>query len=258
MLTTTGMGLVSVLLLLSTSCIRTDALEESPLRGRNLLETLPWTAPNLNVGVDGLDQVLPAIDTTGAGTVKISVDLSNTGSLEDSSTQENKRDAVQAFYRVDSGPEVLWLDADGANFSPQESVLVPAGAQLTLRVKGKTSYAGEVYQFRNFKVTKDGASAAAPVSNPVPVPVSNPVPAAGCDSIMAGNNMDFGPNGLEEFQSFDTSRLGRVEVEFELSHKGNLESSGAGIDFLQVYYKVDNGAYKVRARTAVAYLENNS
>ena len=156
---------------------------QNSLRGlqdasRRLANDLPWSGPALDIGVAGLTQTLPPIDTTGAATVLISVDLSIQGALE--AAAGSQQDTLKIYYKVDTNPEVLWKAIVGGNFLAQESVTVPAGNQLTLRVDGKTSHSSEIYFLRNFQVTTGGdpepSPVAAPVSIPVAAPVSTPVP----------------------------------------------------------------------------------
>ena len=172
------MRIVSTLLLLYSCLTRASAKQhqDSSLRGpenhRRLANDLPWIGPNLSIGVAGLSQTLPPIVTSGASTILISVNLSVGGTLEATGSSV---DTLKIYYQVDTNPEVLWKDIKGANFLAQESVAVPAGNNLILRVDGKTSHSSETYYLSNFRVVDPLAPTPSPVATPVPIaPIPSP------------------------------------------------------------------------------------
>ena len=181
------MRVVSALFLLS-SCFFTCATARShryssALRGRGNrrrlanANDLPWIAPSFSIGEAGLAQTLPSIDTSGAVTVLASVSLSAAGTLESSG---DGMDTMQIYYKVDTNPEVLWKNITGADFLAQESISIPAGNQLTLRLEGRTSHAAEVYFLSNFQVFDPDTplSTKSPVAAPLPSQVATAEPTA--------------------------------------------------------------------------------
>ena len=174
------MRIVSTLLLLYSCSTRasTKQNQASSLRGpenhRRLANDLPWIGPNLSIGRAGLSKTLPPAVTAGASTVMITVNLSAVGVMEASGTGV---DNLKIYYKIDENPEVLWKDIKGANFLVQESVTVPAGNLLTLRVNGKTTESSEIYYLSNFRVVDPNGlvSMPSPVSAPVPTaPIPSP------------------------------------------------------------------------------------
>ena len=219
---------------------------------RQLAQNLPWSGSDLIIGIAGLNQTFSSIDTTGAGNITISVDLSAEGRLEEEAGA--KQDTLKLYYKIDANPEVLWKDIVGDTFSAQESVTFLAGSELTLRAAGKTSSDTEFYHLRNFRVNEGGPSLPSPVAVPSPVapsvpsPVAAPIPnlppvsTAGCQMSTYGRDVDVGENGSDVIQTFDTSCLDAVQVSLDLSHQGNPDTTGDAMDTVKVYYKVDDGA----------------
>ena len=155
------------------NALRGSSQHEPDNRRRHLANDLPWNGPALiSIGIVGLSQTFPPIDTSGAGTVMISVNLSAGGVLEASG---GSVDTLKIYYQVDANPEVLWKDIKGSNFLAQESVVVPTpGNVLTLRVNGKTSHSSETYYLSNFQVVDPSTGPMPPPSPVADVPVPSP------------------------------------------------------------------------------------
>ena len=213
-------------------------LTDRNLQGGN---ALPWTGPDYDIGITGLDQS-HVINTSGSGDVLISMDISHLGTLEASGTS---KDTLQVYFKVDSNPEQLWLDIAGEQYSSPAKKTVASGSQLTIRVVGKTTFNNEFYQIRGFTVTKVTAAPTAPVpapTAPVPAPVMPPTTVGTCQFPWGGPDYQIGMSGLEKIETINTSCAapGDVLISMDISHLGTLEASGTSKDTLQVYYKVDS------------------
>ena len=67
---------------------------------RQLAQNLPWSGSDLIIGIAGLNQTFSSIDTTGAGDITISVDLSAEGRLEEEAGA--KQDTLKLYYKIDA------------------------------------------------------------------------------------------------------------------------------------------------------------
>jgi len=197
----------------------------SRLRGQRELQSackLPtWKAPaDLNIGVNGLEWS-QTIDTSCASRdVTISMDLSHSGALEESNSF---MDTLQAYYKVDGGSEVMFLNVFGESYDAAPSVVVASGSQLTLRVVGKTTHVSEEYQIKNLVVVGDvtpptQAPTKAPVPAPTPAPVAPPLtPSTG----ITGFKLIYTPTNEEVFDLYDNAvvslqNLGLPSAEFNV------------------------------------------
>ena len=128
--------------ILAASCLiqASVALRRSsmsrPARGLQGANSLPWAGPDLDIGINGLEDI-KIINTSGSGDVLISMDISHLGTLEDSGSS---KDTLQVFYKVDDNPEELWLDIAGEQYSSPAQKTVASGSQLTIRTVGDTTY----------------------------------------------------------------------------------------------------------------------
>jgi hypothetical protein len=147
---------------------------------------VPWTSPRYVISVDGMNDT-QTIDTSCLADITIAVSISHDGSLE---TSGASIDTVQIYYQTDVGPEELWVDIAGDQYSSMTQVTVPSPSQLKIRTVGKTS-AGSEFYFINFWVVVPGAPipTPAPIAAPMaPVPVApapiGPIPPVGtCPNI---------------------------------------------------------------------------
>jgi len=127
---------------------------------------LPWTGPNYNIGSNGLDVTTASINTSCVGDVTISLTLTHLGVME---TSGFAKDTLQVFYKINNGPQTLWLDIAGDQYSTSNQVTVASGATLSIRVLGDTTASDEVYQIRNLKVSAASPTPPAPTP-PAPTP----------------------------------------------------------------------------------------
>jgi hypothetical protein len=112
------------------------------------------------------------IDTTCLEDFTIAVSMSHNGGVDASGLGI---DTVRISYQIDDGPEVIWVDIAGDQYSSTAEVTVASGSQLTIRTVGDTSADSEFYYIQLW-VLVPGAPipAPAPVA-PIPAPVA-PVP----------------------------------------------------------------------------------
>jgi hypothetical protein len=80
----------------------------------------------------------------------------------------------------------------------------------------------------------------APVPAPVVAPISATVPAPVPSG--TGDILDYtiGADGFIDTQTIETSSLGDLTISVSISHVGTLETSGSAMDYVQIYYKVDD------------------
>lgn len=128
---------------------------------------VPWSGPNYLIAMDEFSAT-ESIDTSCVGgAVVISMNIGHQGALETTGTA---RDTVRVYYTIDNGPEQLWLDIAGDQYSSPVQVNVGSASQVTIRVTGRTTHVSESYQ-----VTV--AVAEAPPT-PAPTPAPTPGPTA--------------------------------------------------------------------------------
>ena len=131
----------------------------------------PASGQDVDIGVGGPDKI-QTFDTSCLDTVKVSLQLSHTGRLESTGTST---DQMSVYYKIDNGPEVLWISAlgeayDRAPVSPELS----AGDLLTLRFTGSTTTSNEAYIMRNIEISEPGSPP--PTMAPIPLPPVAPSP----------------------------------------------------------------------------------
>jgi len=133
---------------------------------------LPWTGPDYDVSTNAVF-ASEVIDTSCIdGDVVLSLELSHTGSLENSG---GSKDTLQVHYSVGGdGLQELWLDVAGDLYTsngPSE-ITVAAGDQLTIWIAGRTTHSSETYQIRKFTVKE--APTREPTVTPTHYPTGSP------------------------------------------------------------------------------------
>jgi hypothetical protein len=206
------------------------------------------------------------IDISGAP-VNVSLDLFSTGPLE------TNQDYVRLFAILDNGPEVLLGGKMGVQSAP--TAITGSGVtgnSLVLVIRAYVSWNDEFYTMDNLSVASTGPIA--PVDPPpTPVPSSNPSskpstkPSLGpsaapmkslapsskpsakpslkpgtatCDVPWTGPSYTIDEDGFSKTEIIDTSCLDDITIAMSISHSGGLETSGGGMDTLQIFYQIDN------------------
>jgi hypothetical protein len=190
---------------------------------------VPWNGPAYDIGVAGRIDT-QTIDTACVGDVTISMTISHLGKLESSGAT---LDFLRVYYQIDGGSEVLWLNIVGEQYISAPKVTVASGSVLTIRTDGKTTHSSELYQIRAFLVSAAQVPMTlSPTKSPAPPTLSCAVPWNGPD-------YNIGSAGGTDTQTIDTSCVGDVTISMTISNLGSLESSGSGLDTLQVFYQID-------------------
>jgi hypothetical protein len=73
------------------------------------------------------------------------------------------------------------------------------------------------------------------------VSLAHLLPSAMAEIIWTSPTYAIGVDGLTVTKDIDTSSYGDVTMSVNISHKGKLEASGGGKDYVQIFYKIDDG-----------------
>jgi len=110
---------------------------------------VPWSGPNFvitNAGGGGT----ASVDTSCVNSVRISFDISHTGSLENSGPS---LDSLQVIYQLDGGTTTSIVDVLGDGYSPNNVVeVVTSGNKMVIGVSGSTTAGSESYRISNLKI----------------------------------------------------------------------------------------------------------
>lgn len=83
---------------------------------------------------------------------------------------------MKVFYKIDDGPEILWLDVIGEDYPQLPQITLPIGDHLLLRTTGSTSRKGETYKVRELNVEEVTVLSPSPIADPSVAPSHFPNP----------------------------------------------------------------------------------
>lgn len=186
-----------------------------------------------------------------SGSASASLVISSSGDLEATGPYV---DFVKVYFKVDGGPETLWVDITGGTSPTTLQLPIGIANQVDFRVEGKTTCNCESYSISNFVLVDDGLvesppppteapapppPVASPTEAPVPPPV--PLPSTSCDLSWAGNDVTITSDGYDTTEIISTSCANEIEISVDsIVSQGDLEANGTFVDTLQIFYKIDD------------------